>query len=617
MTRKTAGAAAAILAAALLFVSCGGETPSPWTPDNDIPCMRPVDPRKTAVTFGEFFSADTAPVAEALMQQFPEAEIITENYAAGEDVLSYYDLLGQNGLLPDVIFYQGAVPLTGYLYDLTEESFVPRYRRSALNAVAQNGRLYGLPVTDSATGIFYNKTLFQKNGWEVPETREEFFRLAETIDETGIRAFVPGLRYRETCQSVGLGFAHDEVFPDARSFVRYDEFLQGRVSCKGLLEPALEVLRAMMERDIIREEDFTASVTKVREGLYGGQVAMIPYSLDFIGFYEKEKPDCEIGFFAFPTDTPGERWLLMDSGCTVSVNARAMRDKAKRDLILKMLDYLSTPAGQKVLCRTFSGLGTLRNIDLNNTEDYPEIARCIDEGRAFYADSFGGAELAKSYHRYLLGEQSLGQTVAALDAAVPAGGPAFLEEAVLGTAEEPFTVLETSMLMADVLREKTGADVGLILNNSFYKGNLAQLPAGEIRGSSWFYLKGLGKQDAVTVYEITGKDLKELLEHPILYDRELDRFYAFSGLRATYAPLKKAGERVSGVYLENGARLRENGRYTVAAWSSTIDERYISDVLQEYPELGTSRELMTDAIVKAGKLRPFDDKRLTLDWTAG
>lgn len=49
-----------------------------------------------------------------------------------------------------------------------------------------DGKVYLMPMFYSPTGLFYNKTLFEKNGWEVPKTWEEMFALGDKAKEKGI-----------------------------------------------------------------------------------------------------------------------------------------------------------------------------------------------------------------------------------------------------------------------------------------------------------------------------------------------------------------------------------------------------------------------------------------------
>ncbi len=52
----------------------------------------------------------------------------------------------------------------------------------------------------------------------------------------------------------------------------------------------------------------------------------------------------------------------------------------------------------------------------------------------------------------------------------------------------------------------------------------------------------------------------------------------------------------------------------LAAWAGSIDEKYISNVVKEYSELGMNQVLMTAAIQSAGKISPADDGRVVLNW---
>lgn len=52
-----------------------------------------------------------------------------------------------------------------------------------------NDDLYLMPIFYSTTGLFYNKTLFEKEGFTVPNTWDEFFALSEKAKAKGISLF--------------------------------------------------------------------------------------------------------------------------------------------------------------------------------------------------------------------------------------------------------------------------------------------------------------------------------------------------------------------------------------------------------------------------------------------
>ncbi len=47
------------------------------------------------------------------------------------------------------------------------------------------GNLYGVSATAEVVGVYYNKTMFEKNGWKIPTTFDEFAALMGTIKSSG------------------------------------------------------------------------------------------------------------------------------------------------------------------------------------------------------------------------------------------------------------------------------------------------------------------------------------------------------------------------------------------------------------------------------------------------
>jgi raffinose/stachyose/melibiose transport system substrate-binding protein len=59
----------------------------------------------------------------------------------------------------------------------------------ALNLGKVDGALYSLPHELETLILYYNKTLFEQNGWEPATTMDELMALAKTIDDAGIIPF--------------------------------------------------------------------------------------------------------------------------------------------------------------------------------------------------------------------------------------------------------------------------------------------------------------------------------------------------------------------------------------------------------------------------------------------
>ena len=59
--------------------------------------------------------------------------------------------------------------------------------------------VYALPYVANAAGILYNKDMFEKNGWKIPQTWTEFTELCETIKTSGVQPLYFGYKDTWTC----------------------------------------------------------------------------------------------------------------------------------------------------------------------------------------------------------------------------------------------------------------------------------------------------------------------------------------------------------------------------------------------------------------------------------
>ncbi len=79
---------------------------------------------------------------------------------------------------------------SGGLVELTDESFMSNYTLSVLETQAVDGKQYAVPTGLSySTGVYYNKSLFEKYALEVPTTWSELENVMSTLSENGETPF--------------------------------------------------------------------------------------------------------------------------------------------------------------------------------------------------------------------------------------------------------------------------------------------------------------------------------------------------------------------------------------------------------------------------------------------
>ena len=203
-----------VLAMALSLVACGGKTEAPAAteaPKADAPAAEA--PAAEAVTikvaaietaYGSQVWADVAAAFEA--ETGIKVELTTDKNL--EDVLSGPM---QNGEFPDVVHLALGRPAglteqlvkANALHDLTNmlattipgesttpaEKIVPGFTSTSATNPYADGKTYMAPMFYSPCGLFYNATLFEQKGWEVPTTWDEMWALGETAKAEGSSLF--------------------------------------------------------------------------------------------------------------------------------------------------------------------------------------------------------------------------------------------------------------------------------------------------------------------------------------------------------------------------------------------------------------------------------------------
>lgn len=103
--------------------------------------------------------------------------------------------------VPQFAFADSLLDLTPYGMDDLESKFT----ESTWNHMVSDSKLYGLPQDSGPMALFYNKTVFDANGIEVPVTWDEYVAAAETINASDPDTYI-------TTDSGDAGFATSMIW---------------------------------------------------------------------------------------------------------------------------------------------------------------------------------------------------------------------------------------------------------------------------------------------------------------------------------------------------------------------------------------------------------------------
>ena len=151
---------------------------------------------------------------DKVKEKYPEInlEVIPYN---GQNTTMYMQDMRKTGQMTDIYFTTYYVPgryddKADFL-DLSSYDFTGEYVQSRLREVTLDGGIYMLPLGYNALGITYNKTLFDKNGWELPTSFKELEELAPKVEEAGYTLCLdqlqyPGFGFQFLCNIADTGF---------------------------------------------------------------------------------------------------------------------------------------------------------------------------------------------------------------------------------------------------------------------------------------------------------------------------------------------------------------------------------------------------------------------------
>lgn len=152
----------------------------------------------SAATEVTFWTLNTRQAAvEPIVEAFNEANEdvkVTASFYDTDGIKDACKVAASSDSLPDMWFNWGGslgqfYVDNGKTYDLTayaeENGWNDTFSPGALNLCTLSGQLCGYPTSYNVLGVYYNKTIFEECGIEVPTTFEEFEAACAALKEAG------------------------------------------------------------------------------------------------------------------------------------------------------------------------------------------------------------------------------------------------------------------------------------------------------------------------------------------------------------------------------------------------------------------------------------------------
>lgn len=317
-------------------------------------------------------------IDEALAEKYPNIELEWECVDWGNDFQPKMQQYMQSGL-PDIIIGKAQDVATyapqGVLGEI-DSGYLDRGLDAARENVTIDGKTYGLVYNAMYQGVYYNKTMFEENGWEVPETLDDLQKIIDDCNEKGIIPFGSHMVDTWSIGNVTMQFAMNDVFNNNPSWG--DDFRAGKVSFSDSEEMQTAYEYNKLIYDNTFPETFSTEQTDCDARMVQGEVAMkVSGSWSIQNFLDIDE-NFEFGIFPFPNKT-GDSKLIFEPNITIMTSA----DTEHQDEVNQVLDVLTSDKELAVEILDYTKTASMLN-DVTPTFANPsqeDIDKYAAEGR--------------------------------------------------------------------------------------------------------------------------------------------------------------------------------------------------------------------------------------------
>ena len=318
-------------------------------------------------------------------EKYPEIRLEIQSYQ-GYNTSGYMEKQLETGIMPDIYStteiwderWQKA-----HLIDLAQYEFTDRYNEARMDETEVDGATYLLPYDLNVISIIYNKSLFERHGWSVPENMAQMRELVGKIREAGVDVSIckmgfPGNAFQYFCNVA------DTVFLNTVQGRQWQQrFLAGEADASAL-QNSINEMQEWIDLDLLNMDRGEMSEKNCVDKFCEGNTAFL------IG---------GISRFSQNADGSGDQYACMpylsedgSSNMYISLvnryyglNRELLEPEKKQKLedALHVLDLMSTLEGyEAVIGSAPSVMCALKDFSLPETSPYREVMDAINSGHS-------------------------------------------------------------------------------------------------------------------------------------------------------------------------------------------------------------------------------------------
>lgn len=465
---------------------------------------------------------------DVVHEKYPEINLEAVPYS-GANYSGYVKAQLKAGDLPDIYctttYAPGREDLSGKLIDLSGYDFTDNYQEARLRDVTVDGAIYLLPSYYTCIGITYNKTLLEKNGWELPKSFQELEELAPKVEEAGYQlaldqAGLPGYGFQYMCNILDTGYLNTI---DGRQW--QNDFLEGKTTLAGNAEmkESFDLLDKWRDLGMLNGTDAGEDDATVKKKFLEGNTL---FMLGSGNVFSEEDTDDEFGLMPYLSEDGSSNAYILNVSRYIGLNKKLEEkgNEQKLEDALHVMEVLSTVEGMQALNKDYANtsLLPLKDYTVNPDGLYADAEDDLNNGYTapFLYDGWDNmiVPLGNSMLSYISGDISLDDVMKEFDTD---------QKLLTDNASQTYTTVtekldtdECAKLVGICFAQASGVDLSLISKNKWYKdggdlnsdgvsGELYAIPVTDTEITS---ILPTGWNGTIKTVSLTGKRIKELAE---------------------------------------------------------------------------------------------------------
>lgn len=375
MRRKIASAFFCFVLAAVLLTGCGSE--------NVVVSNQDQDEAKVNITFfGNKNEPENVTVIEEIitgfMKENPDVRLSYESLK-GADYFAALEKRMAAGKGDDVIMVNHDTALSlsqkGQLADLSQLNSIDSFTDSMLSQMKEDGKIYWVPTTVSAFGLYCNEDLLKEHGQKIPENLKEWESVCQYFKDKGITPIVANNDISIKTLAIAEGFA--SLYHEGRQKEVFAKINNGEEAISKYLRPGFSLAKKFVDRGYIDAQK-ALTTEKTSDDLEEFVTGKYPFMLTggwAAGRVKKMEPGFDFEVVSYPVRSDGTV-LVINADTRLSVN----EESPNKDAALKFVEYFTQEESIQKFADNQSSFCPLKGGHPSSTEEIQPLVDAYQAG---------------------------------------------------------------------------------------------------------------------------------------------------------------------------------------------------------------------------------------------